>query len=583
MFVAAEIEPQYAVKHPPRLQPGNAPLSGTAAFDGRDQVDILWQTVWTGDGLQDSFRVEYREALNGLWKNAELNPIIDTEIDTRLIHSATIRGLNWDTWYEYRVQHLRGEAVVATYEQRFRTRLPPGSPRAFTFAAYGDSAYWAVIQNFRAVQSRINQVDPRFVVLLGDNFYIRGEHVDADARFDPLVNPEAVQWNSGHIDYLAVGNHEHFSFEDARVTRELFSVPVPVAGVNSPVQPPSSEYPEHNFSWDFGDVHFVTIDVNFAEFDHSEATLARLGSVIDYAAADLQASPAHWKVVYLHQPIIGTEKNRTPDEFYFQKAVSSLTAAGADLFLAGHSHTYSWTYPMTGVTDRNGDEWIDFSEIDFVPDTDRAYEKGAGLVQTVSGVGGASLRFEDYEQSVFASAYSLTEGKGPLEFGFAKIDVSPRELVVSYISAQSGNIVGDTNANGLADPDEPFFGQFRIIDSAYPSGDLTGDQIVSAADINRLAAALRAGDTDPQFDLDRNQQVDAEDHSKLIADYLGSMPGDADLNRVFTTNDLVTVFVAGQFEDEIEDNSGWSDGDWNADGDFDTQDLVLAFQSGTYF
>ena len=33
---------------------------------------------------------------------------------------------------------------------------------------------------------------------------------------------------------------------------------------------------------------------------------------------------------------------------------------------------------------------------------------------------------------------------------------------------------------------------------------------------------------------------------------------------------------SGEYEDGIDENSGWADGDWDADGDFGTSDLVLA-------
>ena len=42
------------------------------------------------------------------------------------------------------------------------------------------------------------------------------------------------------------------------------------------------------------------------------------------------------------------------------------------------------------------------------------------------------------------------------------------------------------------------------------------------------------------------------------------------------------VFITGQYEDAIADNSGWATGDWDADGDFTTNDLVAAFRDGGY-
>ncbi|MCA9211800.1 MAG: trypsin-like serine protease [Planctomycetales bacterium] len=58
--------------------------------------------------------------------------------------------------------------------------------------------------------------------------------------------------------------------------------------------------------------------------------------------------------------------------------------------------------------------------------------------------------------------------------------------------------------------------------------------------------------------------------------------GDANLDGVFNSSDLVKLFQRGEFEDSIQGNSNWQDGDWDGDGDFTTRDLVLAFQYGSY-
>ena len=56
-------------------------------------------------------------------------------------------------------------------------------------------------------------------------------------------------------------------------------------------------------------------------------------------------------------------------------------------------------------------------------------------------------------------------------------------------------------------------------------------------------------------------------------------PGDADLNNRFETNDLIQVFSIGEYEDEFVCNSGWHEGDWNGDCEFNTSDLVVALQT----
>ena len=58
--------------------------------------------------------------------------------------------------------------------------------------------------------------------------------------------------------------------------------------------------------------------------------------------------------------------------------------------------------------------------------------------------------------------------------------------------------------------------------------------------------------------------------------------GDANLDGVFNSSDLVQVFEVGEYEDNIVGNSTFQDGDWNCDGEFDSNDLVLAFQAGHY-
>ena len=58
--------------------------------------------------------------------------------------------------------------------------------------------------------------------------------------------------------------------------------------------------------------------------------------------------------------------------------------------------------------------------------------------------------------------------------------------------------------------------------------------------------------------------------------------GDANLDGVFNSSDLVSIFQAGEYEDESTNNSNWNEGDWNGDGEFDSSDLILAFQAGKF-
>ena len=50
----------------------------------------------------------------------------------------------------------------------------------------------------------------------------------------------------------------------------------------------------------------------------------------------------------------------------------------------------------------------------------------------------------------------------------------------------------------------------------------------------------------------------------------------------FDSSDLVQIFAAAEYEDNVDGNSIWAEGDWNCDGEFDSADLVAAFQAGTF-
>ncbi len=423
--VAAEsIEPQFQIKHSPRLQLGDAPLDGYAGSE-TDQIEILWQTISAGTGTEDTFEVEYRLADDPSWIAAGPIGVIDTEVETRVVHSVEVDGLDYDTDYEYRVRHLRGGQELASYQETFHTRLPVADQQPFTFVAYGDSAFSSAT-NFRLVQDRINQIDAAFAVLTGDNAYVFGTYADLDSRFDPTIVPEATQWNAGHVDYMTLGNHDSHT-DSGKPSEDNFSVPIPVEGVTAPASPPASERPEHNYSFDYGQVHFTTFDTNGL----LDAT--RLDAQLEWVEADLEASDAPWKIVFGHHPVAGApDKVQRPFDNYYRQVVPRLRAAGVDLFLTGHSHTFSWTYPLLGESE---------GRATFVPDTDKQYQQGDGLIQVVSGVGGASLRGGDYAQFPFvASGFTVTTDPAS-DWGFAQIDVTPSHLTVSYVAADDGEVI----------------------------------------------------------------------------------------------------------------------------------------------
>lgn len=417
VYVRAEL-PQFQVNHAPYLQLGDAALG-----DANDQMEIWWQTIPAGSGNADTFEVLYRQAGFSTWKDAALNRVIDTGVEGRINHSATISDLLYDTEYEYRVNHVRATQSIGSFQNVFKTRQPPGDPSPFTFVSYGDSAFWYDIENFRSVQNQINQLDETagvaFSLPLGDNAYWYGMHSDFDARFDPILSPENAHFIASHIEYTAIGNHEVWDTPWAQPFQDNYSFPL-----NGPL---TGEYPEHNFSFDYGDVHFTTFSSN------SFTNPRRLENQLDWLVEDLQASDAQWKIVFAHHPIAGApDKNESPADDYYQQVVSRLREAKADLFLVGHSHTYNRTYPLLGASN---------SQAIFLEEADDDFIKGIGLIQLTSGVGGKSLRSGSFEQFPFTAAGFTASTSPRSDFGFTQIDVTERQLTLSYIGADEGQVI----------------------------------------------------------------------------------------------------------------------------------------------
>jgi hypothetical protein len=112
--------------------------------------------------------------------------------------------------------------------------------------------------------------------------------------------------------------------------------------------------------------------------------------------------------------------------------------------------------------------------------------------------------------------------------------------------------------------------------------DVNKDWNCNVHDIDALSNAILEQNNDPHFDVNADGVLDSEDHRFYVDEFLRSIPGDANIDKSFDSQDLVQIFVAGQYEDRKPRNSTWATGDWNGDLEFNTTDLILAFQTGRY-
>lgn len=113
-------------------------------------------------------------------------------------------------------------------------------------------------------------------------------------------------------------------------------------------------------------------------------------------------------------------------------------------------------------------------------------------------------------------------------------------------------------------------------------GDFDGNGILDVDDLNELTLSIHHGENDSIYDLNGDGNVDHNDRTFWVKDLKNTFFGDANLDQLFDSRDVVIVFQAGQFEDAIAGNSNWESGDWDGDCDFTTSDLILAFREDSF-
>jgi hypothetical protein len=106
--------------------------------------------------------------------------------------------------------------------------------------------------------------------------------------------------------------------------------------------------------------------------------------------------------------------------------------------------------------------------------------------------------------------------------------------------------------------------------SGHPNGDLTGDFVVDATDVDILFDEVRRSPSVTYYDLNADDLVNPEDVTWLIQNTLGTFPGDANLDGSVDADDF-NVWRSNQFQR----CQGWATGDFNGDGITDGSDFNI--------
>ena len=286
---------------------------------------------WRTDVPTDS-RVRYGSSPGALG-SAVSDSVSTTE------HVISLTGLSPETRYYYAVGSTTSVLAGGDSSYSFHTSPPPGASRPLRIWAIGDSGSGnsnaAAVRDAYLGYAGSHTAD--LWLMLGDNAYESGtdlEYQTALFNMFPTILRNTPLWT-------ATGNHELFSSDPATQTGPYFDMfTLPTNGEAGGLPSGTEAY----YSFDYANIHFVCLDAGLSR--------SATGPMLTWMASDLAANRQPWTIAYFHYPPYTKGYHDSDTEIELiemrQNANPILEAAGVDLVLSGHSHTFERSFLIDG-------------------------------------------------------------------------------------------------------------------------------------------------------------------------------------------------------------------------------------------
>jgi hypothetical protein len=251
----------------------------------------------------------------------------------------TLKGLAPGTPYQYRVQ-TDNNGWSPVYGARTAPRKGPATFDAVFFADTGIAGRTDnLASGIQQIIDEIGKLNP--TVLLGGGDYA---YFDKDKRFGTLDATIDAWFNqmaplASRAPLMpAYGNHEADPDRGEQLAPwvESFATPPRESGL-------------YDFSFDVGDVHFISV---FAPFDYTGVTDQQLA----WLEADMTAAEARgmrWLIPYFHVPLFGDGMNHGPNLLLRAELGPLFERHGVRLALAAHDQSYERSFPLADVPSTN--------------------------------------------------------------------------------------------------------------------------------------------------------------------------------------------------------------------------------------
>ncbi|MFN3342782.1 MAG: metallophosphoesterase, partial [Flavobacteriales bacterium] len=321
-----------------RLSGNTSPLNATVVRgpylqNGNQQhIIVRWRTNVPGDS-------KVRYGISPLNLNLTAT---NTQFSTE--HEVVITGLQPETKYYYEIGDNTTWYGSSSF-QYFQTLPLEGKVAPYLFWVIGDAGTGN--DNQRAVRDAMlhyagsSHFDAW--IMLGDNAYEGGSDSEYQNgvfgnMYESILSRTVVWPTPGNHDY-----NNHIPFSPAPAYYDIFNLPA--SGEAGGLPSGTEKY----YSWNYGNVHFISLD----SYDEDRSPNAAMAT---WLQADLAANTQPWVIAYWHHPPYtkGSHDSDNPWLYDFelpqirQNIVPILEQYGVDLVLNGHSHCYERSFLLDG-------------------------------------------------------------------------------------------------------------------------------------------------------------------------------------------------------------------------------------------
>lgn len=300
------------------------------------QMTIRWRNTMYNQG-----RVRFGTTVGNLNQTADesIAPLGQQD------HAVTVSGLTPATTYYYSVGS-GADTLASGANYTFTTPPTAGTATNTRVWVLGDAGTSGNSSTPNVGQTGVRDAfytwtgarTPDLVLQLGDNAYDNG--IDTEFQkgmFDiyPTMLRKTPFWS-------CLGNHETAQATAHSTGYAYFDIyTLPKNGESGGV----ASGTEHYYSFDYGNIHFISLD-------SMTASRAPNGAMATWLQSDLASTTATWIVCFFHHPPYtkGSHNSDIETELIQMRTnlLPILEAGGVDLVLTGHSHCYERSFLLDG-------------------------------------------------------------------------------------------------------------------------------------------------------------------------------------------------------------------------------------------